>query len=219
MHAISSVLKAKSSWFASDVIRECRQMMGGSGYSSYSRLGSMYHDNDINKTWEGDNTVLLQQGTKFVLEAAQNLTKGQPIEIENLKFLSEPPDIGQVKKEDLLNVDFLEKLFQSRVSESVQGTGMRLLELKMKKMPVFDIWNNAQVHYGSVLAMRYGDLIYLQTAKAFLKRFRSDSNRKIFSNCIVLWALRSLTEDKYGNADTQETIALLMEEKCAELAT
>ena len=64
-----------------------------------------------------------------------------------------------------------------------------------------------------------GDLIYLQTAKAFLKRFRSDSNRKIFSNCIVLWALRSLTEDKYGNADTQEAIALLMEEKCAELAT
>jgi acyl-CoA oxidase len=89
MHAISSVLKAKSSWFASDVIRECRQMMGGSGYSSYSRLGSMYHDNDINKTWEGDNTVLLQQGTKFVLEAAQNITKGQPVEIENLKFLSE----------------------------------------------------------------------------------------------------------------------------------
>ena len=89
LHAISSVLKAKSSWFASDVIRECRQMMGGSGYSSYSRLGSMYHDNDINKTLEGDNTVLLQQGTKFVLEAAQNITKGQPIEIENLKFLSE----------------------------------------------------------------------------------------------------------------------------------
>ena len=52
-------------------------------------MRNMYHDNDINKTWEGDNTVLMQQGTKFVLEAAQNITKVQPIEIENLKFLSE----------------------------------------------------------------------------------------------------------------------------------
>jgi acyl-CoA oxidase len=89
MHSISSVLKAKASWFASDVICECRQMMGGHGFSSYSRLNNMYHDNDINQTWEGDNTVLLQQGMKFVLEAAQSMTKGEPIEVANLKFLAE----------------------------------------------------------------------------------------------------------------------------------
>jgi len=50
----------------------------------------------------------------------------------------------------------LEKLFQARLSESVQGTGMRLLELKMKNLPIFEIWNNAQVHYGTLLALRYG---------------------------------------------------------------
>jgi acyl-CoA oxidase len=49
----------------------------------------MYHENDINKTWEGDNSVLLQQSLKFVLEAAQNMTKNKPIEVEMLKFLSE----------------------------------------------------------------------------------------------------------------------------------
>lgn len=48
-----------------------------------------------------------------------------------------------------------------------------------------------------------GDLIYLQKAKAALSKFNSEPNRKVFADCIILWALRSLTEDRYGNADTQ----------------
>jgi hypothetical protein len=38
---------------------------------------------------------------------------------------------------------------------------MRLLELKNKKMPTFDIWNNAQVHYGQILALNYGIIILM----------------------------------------------------------
>lgn len=60
------------------------------------------------------------------------------------------------------------------------------------------------LRFATVLAAGYlGDLVYLQTAKLFLPTFKSEANRKIFSNCIVLWALRSLTEDLFGNADTQ----------------
>lgn len=51
--------------------------MGGHGYSSYSKLGALYNDNDINNTWEGDNTVLLQQATKFVVDAYTKVLKGK----------------------------------------------------------------------------------------------------------------------------------------------
>ena len=51
MHCISSTLKAKSSWFSTGVIAECRQMLGGHGFSSYSRLGDLYHENEVNSTW------------------------------------------------------------------------------------------------------------------------------------------------------------------------
>ena len=47
--------------------------MGGHGYSSYSKMGSLYNDNDINLTWEGDNHVLIQQTSKYVLEQAQKV--------------------------------------------------------------------------------------------------------------------------------------------------
>lgn len=51
LHAISSILKAKGSWFTSSAIAECRQMLGGHGYSIYSRLGPLFNDNDINCTY------------------------------------------------------------------------------------------------------------------------------------------------------------------------
>lgn len=75
MHAISAALKGKSSWFASEVLTQCREAMGGHGYSSQSRLGRFYHDQDINLTWEGDNNMLLQQSTKYILKVARKLAQ------------------------------------------------------------------------------------------------------------------------------------------------
>lgn len=53
IHAISSVLKAKTAWAATESIRESRQMMGGHGFSAYSKMGALYSNNDVNNTWEG----------------------------------------------------------------------------------------------------------------------------------------------------------------------
>jgi acyl-CoA oxidase len=61
------VLKSKTAWAATEVIRECRQMMGGHGYSAYSKMSALYGNNDVNNTWEGENNVLIQQTTKFVI--------------------------------------------------------------------------------------------------------------------------------------------------------
>lgn len=92
LHAISSIIKAKTSWFAAECIQECRQAMGGHGYSSYSKIGHIYNDNDINLTWEGDNHVLIQQTAKYVLEQAQKaLQKGKPSNNPLLHFLSNVP--------------------------------------------------------------------------------------------------------------------------------
>ena len=87
MHAISSVAKAQSSWFVIEAITECREILGGHGYSSYSRLGRLFHDNDINTTWEGDNNMLLQQTVKYVLKSASKIQRGKMFDDSILTFL------------------------------------------------------------------------------------------------------------------------------------
>lgn len=71
LHAISASAKARVSWFGIETIGSLRHLLGGHGYSSYSRLGRMYFDQDVNTTWEGDNNMLLQQTTKYVLREVQ----------------------------------------------------------------------------------------------------------------------------------------------------
>ena len=64
--------------------------MGAHGYSSYSKLGTLYNDNDINLTWEGDNHVLIQQTTKYVMQQAQKIMqKGQKTNNRLLEFLAD----------------------------------------------------------------------------------------------------------------------------------
>lgn len=63
-------------------------MMGGHGYSSYSKMGVLINDNEVNSTWEGDNNVLLQQTVKICLENMQRVMKGKEIQINILKFLA-----------------------------------------------------------------------------------------------------------------------------------
>jgi acyl-CoA oxidase len=58
---------------------ESRQALGGLGYSYYSDLGISLHANDVNLTWEGDNKVLLQQTSKFVLKNIYNTMKGKAL--------------------------------------------------------------------------------------------------------------------------------------------
>ena len=63
--------------------------MGGHGYSSYSKLGTLYNDHDVNNTWEGDNTVLMQQTTKYILDNAKKAMKKEKIISPLLKFLEQ----------------------------------------------------------------------------------------------------------------------------------
>lgn len=63
-------------------------MLGGHGFSAFSRLGAIYNDADVDATWEGDNNVLLQQAAKYVLDNARKFAKGKHIEeAKTLNFI------------------------------------------------------------------------------------------------------------------------------------
>ncbi|GAA5898215.1 hypothetical protein JCM6882_000105 [Rhodosporidiobolus microsporus] len=75
-HATSAGLKAFCTWNALETIEKCRQSLGGHGFSSYSGLPSMYNDQAVQCTWEGDNTILTLQSGRSLVSSYADAVKG-----------------------------------------------------------------------------------------------------------------------------------------------
>jgi len=56
---------------------------------------------------------------------------------------------------------------------------MRMLELKNKKLPIMDIWNNSQVFLGREVAMTYGDIAMLTLMREGIAIAKNPANREL----------------------------------------
>lgn len=77
VHALSAGLKAYVTWHTANALNACRESTGGHGYAAVNRLGALRSDHDIFQTFEGDNTVLMQQVASFLLKQYQKKFEGE----------------------------------------------------------------------------------------------------------------------------------------------
>ncbi|KAJ1974616.1 hypothetical protein H4R34_004654 [Dimargaris verticillata] len=68
LHATSSGLKSLCTDMTVESIEVSRRALGGHGYSSFSGLCHFYGDMLPNVTWEGDNFILTQQSSRYLLK-------------------------------------------------------------------------------------------------------------------------------------------------------
>ncbi|KAF2077293.1 hypothetical protein CYY_001418 [Polysphondylium violaceum] len=67
IHVMASGLKATISEYSTISLAELRKLCGGHGYGSYARFNAWISAIDVGRTFEGDNTLLLQQVAKDLL--------------------------------------------------------------------------------------------------------------------------------------------------------
>ncbi|KAJ5889004.1 hypothetical protein N7495_009045 [Penicillium taxi] len=87
LHATSCGLKALGSTTAGEGLEVCRRACGGHGYSSYSGIGPFYADYLPTLTWEGDNVMLSQQVSRYLLKSARAMLSGKGSQNDTSRIL------------------------------------------------------------------------------------------------------------------------------------
>lgn len=167
LHATSCALKAYSSTVAAEGLEVCRRAMGGHGYSAFSGVGSWYADYLPTVTWEGDNYMLTQQVSRYLLKSARAVLEGNVQDNDTHRILSmylKRQDIGaafDVLGEDAEIVD----AFAWRVAHlTFEALRHRDEDKKSWNSLLVDFWRLSTAHAQYMVVKNFHDALYKNTA-------------------------------------------------------
>ncbi|XP_039308030.1 peroxisomal acyl-coenzyme A oxidase 3 isoform X2 [Solenopsis invicta] len=168
IHALSCATKPLCAWITRDAIQDCRESCGGHGYLKMSRLGDIRAQNDANCTYEGENNVLIQQASIWLLNQWAAVIKGEPVisPLGSADFLVNAEQILSIKfnqttVEGVLKPENLLLLFKWLVCYYLNKTYRRMMELKATGMSDFDVKNNIQTFLARTLSLVYAEHVLM----------------------------------------------------------
>ncbi|XP_036057007.1 peroxisomal acyl-coenzyme A oxidase 3 isoform X2 [Onychomys torridus] len=170
IHALASAGKPLASWTAQQGIQECREACGGHGYLAVNRLGDLRDDNDPNCTYEGDNNVLLQQTSNYLLSFLERrLQDGVAFTspLKSVDFLEAYPGILGQKFMGSSQADWLDSAaplaaYRWLVCYLLQESHQKFCQEKKCRGSDFEARNNSQVYYCRPLALAFLELTVVQ---------------------------------------------------------
>ncbi|XP_070508448.1 peroxisomal acyl-coenzyme A oxidase 3-like [Chironomus tepperi] len=195
IHAISSSGKPVCGWMARDMIQDCREACGGHGYLKCAQLGDIRNNNDPNLTYEGENNVLIQQASNFLLAVRSKgwneFAKASPL--GTAAFLRDGDEILRMKWKwnDVgcaMDPENLLTTFNWICAYLLEKTFNRVKTLQQSGQSNFDVRNNSQTFHANTLAVAYGQR---QVIVAFLAAIRKLTPENP-AECAVLTKLLSL---------------------------
>lgn len=153
VHALSAGLKAYTTSFTNATLSVCRECCGGHGYAAVNRLGALRSDHDIFQTFEGDNTVLLQQLAGLLLKEYAASFKGSPIAASwsYLRVLvSDSLPVNPLLSHDtqpshLRDPKFLTAALRYRSARLLHTVAARL-QKHSRRLGGFQAWNRCLLH-------------------------------------------------------------------------
>jgi acyl-CoA oxidase len=159
IHAISCSAKAFIGWTVRDAIQECREACGGHGYLKASQFGKLRDDHDANNTYEGDNNVILQQTSNWLLKIYEekrdkNKTISSPY--KSIDFIDNYQMILKTRMNTDWNIDVIIAAYHYLICYLLEESSQKLsYEIEVNKNELFKAKAQSQVYYLRTLALLY----------------------------------------------------------------
>jgi acyl-CoA oxidase len=232
VHALSAGLKAQVTSFTATALSTCREACGGHGYAAVNRLGALRSDHDIFQTFEGDNTVLLQQVAATLLKGYREQFKGSPV-ASSAQYLAQylggyvlphnPLVTHEVSERHLRSPSFLRAALRHRTARLLFTLARRMRAQRARHGGShFAAWN-ACLNHILALANAHVDSVCFDAASEAAERCGDRDCRRALKSCAELFALRAIAadplfrNDEYVAPAKAKAISRLIVRLCAEL--
>lgn len=199
IHVLSSAAKPVCTWAARDGIQECREACGGHGFLKLSTLGDLRNDNDPNCTYEGENNVLIQQTSNWLLGVRSRGYDafGVASPLGTAAFLKDFERIKQSKyrcqtPQQALEIQSLLDALNWLVSYLLEETYKKTALLKQKGKSSFEARNESQSFFARTLSIVYGERVLIFVADKFLKNLEDGSEKIALKRLVSLYGANVL---------------------------
>lgn len=172
LHALITSSKAMFTWVTSSAIQEARECCGGHGYLKAASIGELRNNHDATVTYEGDNNVLLQQTSNWLLKQWNGDIQSP---LGSADFLSRRDEILQSSYESykkLSTFDFVVKCYEWLLCHLLMKTNNQIEEYKASGADSFKAKNATQVYKARDLSLAFAEYFAIIS---FKNRFESDN--------------------------------------------
>ncbi|PRW59741.1 acyl-coenzyme A oxidase peroxisomal isoform B [Chlorella sorokiniana] len=229
VHSLSAGLKAYTTAYVNTALSICRECCGGHGYAAVNRLGALRSDHDIFQTFEGDNTVLLQQVAALLLKEYQDQFRGSPIAAtwSYLKIWARdslpanPLVTHETDVAHLRDPTFLVRALRYRSARLLHTLAARLRK-HSRRLGEFKAWNKCLLHV-LALARAHIESVVLTDMLAAVNACNDPDCRRSLKALADLFALDRIyneiifRNDDYIAPEKAKAIQRLIEALCSEV--
>jgi len=204
IESLAAGLKAWGTWHALETVQVCRECCGGQGYLAPNRFGDMRGDIDIFVTFEGDNTVLLQQVAKSLLTEYRHQFSEMGF-VGLLQYLSRrateavsssnPLTTRNVDPSHLRDGEFHLHAFKMRENHLLTRVAGRLKRKIESGTEPWNAFNQCQDHL-LALAKANVERYLLETFQDTIARCQDAPTQAVLSQFCSLFALSRLEHDR-----------------------
>lgn len=229
VHSLSAGLKAYATAYTNTALSVCRECCGGHGYAAVNRLGALRSDHDIFQTFEGDNTVLLQQVAGLLLKEYSDQFRGSPIAatwsylkqwtLDNLP--ANPLVSHETDVQHLRDPHFLVRSLRYRTARLLHTLAARLRK-HARRVGDFAAWNKCLLHV-LALARAHVESVALDCMLEGVASCVDPDCRRSLKAMADLYALDRIyndilfRNDDYIAPEKAKAIKRLIEALCGEL--
>lgn len=165
IHALSSAAKPLTGWTARDAIKQCIDVCGNCGYLQASGLGDIRNNNDANCTYEGENNVLVQQTSNWLLQLWKKSESSKiafETPLHSVSFMNYAEDVIQRRftassVEEAVCPNTLLSAYEWLICWLLISSERKLNELQKNGTDTFVARNNTQVFYARTLSVAYAE--------------------------------------------------------------